>query len=64
MKRSVIGLGLVLFFMVGVAHAQQATSSDIRNMLSELPGKIARHRISIKRCDMPPIIDGKLDDGR
>ncbi|HAI14634.1 MAG TPA: hypothetical protein DCM28_23215 [Phycisphaerales bacterium] len=62
MKRSVIGLGLVLFFMVGVAHAQQATSSDIRNMLSELPGKIARHRISIKRCDMPPIIDGKLDD--
>lgn len=61
MKRFVIGLGLVLL-LSSICHAQELTADIIRKMIGELPGKIARHRISIKRCQVPPAIDGILDD--
>lgn len=61
MKRIVIGLGLILL-VTGFCHAQEASSEQIRKSIAELPGKIARHRISVSRCAQPPQIDGKLDD--
>lgn len=61
MKKLVIGLGLVCM-LAGICQAQEFTPEEIRKLLGDLPGKIARHRISVKRCDIAPVIDGKLDD--
>jgi hypothetical protein len=61
MKRSLIGLSLVLL-LAGICHAQEVTGEQIRKMIGELPGKIARHRISMSRAAQAPVIDGKLDD--
>ncbi len=61
MKRSILGLVLLLLFTVNV-NAQDYSKDKIRQMLGDLPNKIARHRVSIKRCETPPMIDGTLDD--
>jgi hypothetical protein len=61
MKRSILGLVLLLLFAVNV-QAQDYSKDKIRQMLGELPAKIARLRVSARRCKVPPIIDGSLDD--
>ena len=48
--------------LVQPSMGQKSPPEKIRLMLGEVQSKISRHRISINRCQTPPVIDGKLDD--
>ena len=52
----------ILMMVISVGYAQGASKSQIVQMIQQLPGKIARHRISINKCTTPPVLDGNLDE--